>query len=374
MIDIYLNLTHYCNVDCFRCYLSKEDRQRRDTMPKEYITKLLSSPLLKDGADVNISWLGGEVTTLPVKVLEQYRDIIKDLLPKSKQILITNCYSVTDKHLDFIKETFDTVETTYAEGGKTTLNGDTSAYKERFISTLGKYKKAGIDLFINVELNDFTLKSGYDWIFEITEKSGQTNWEFDISVQFDKVFELLAKGDTSFLNKHGYPASVPLTISYEQWSQYVLGLLRDHSQRCKDTGISIGFLASCVQKDFDAFFSTSDSGHIITMNVDGAIFGTPVYSGIEPLAFGHIKNDSLEDILSSSKRSGFIYSEAVERRMDAPCHSCRFHEECRTGFSSVPIEDGSKSCVGMYPVREYVADVYLPLLRNNPQMWQLENH
>lgn len=374
MLDIYLNLTHYCNVDCFRCYLTKEDRERRKLMPIDYVSKLLSSPELGDGEGVSISWLGGEITTIPLQKLERYRDTIKKLLPKAKNILITNCYSVNTQQMQFIKETFNTVETTYAEGGKKSLKGCTSTYKERFKSTLKKYKKSGIDVFINVELNDLTLGSGYDWIFEISKETGQVNWEFDISVQFDQIFERIAKGDTSFLNQYGYPYNVPLTINYKEWSEYVLKLLTTHNEQCKRIGLKIGFFASCVQKDFDAFFSTGTSSHIITMNVDGALFSSPVYSGLEPLAFGHIENDSLTDILSSQKRGEFIYSETYMRQKDAPCLSCRFYDECKTGFSSVPIEDGSGTCVGMYSVREYIADIYTDKMNSDERLWQLENH
>lgn len=340
----------------------------------EYIAKLLASPELGDGEGVNISWLGGEVTTIPLEELERYRDTIKTLLPKSKNILITNCYSVSRKQMQFIKDTFDTVETTYAEGGKKSLKGCTTTYKEHFKSTLKKYKDHGIDVFINVELNDLTIKSGYDWIFEISEETGQVNWEFDISVQFDKVFERIAKGDTSFLNQYGYPYKVPLTISYKEWSDYVLTLLTDHNEKCKRTGLKVGFFASCIQKDFDAFFSTGTSSHIITMNVDGAIFSSPVYSGLEPLAFGNIQNDTLSDILASQKRGEFIYSETYLRQKDSPCLSCRFYDECRTGFSSVPIDDGSGTCVGMFQVREYIADTYEEKMNRDTNLWQLENH
>lgn len=359
-LEIYLNLTHYCNVDCYRCYLSKDEREKRELLDPEHLKRLLSDPIVQsiDSSDIKVSWLGGEVTTIGVEKLEEYKAIIQEYLPNCRNILITNCYSITDAQLHFIKNTFDSVDTTYAEGGKASLCGNESKYKERFVKTLKRYNDAGIEIFVNVELNDHTLQAGHEWLFEIAETTGQKLWEFDISVQFDVVHKLLNKGDTSILDANGYPSSIPLTITYREWHDYVSELLKSHSTRCEDLGIKVGFLQACIQKDHDPFFSTGSSANLLTLAADGSIYGTPIYSGIQSLSFGHITEQSVSDILVSPRRAGFLESEIIIRQRDSICDNCKFRDDCKSGFSSAPVEDSSGVCVGMAPLREYIESHY----------------
>ncbi len=362
-IDLYLNLTHYCNVDCYRCYLSKEEREKRTLLEPDHIKTFLSDETIQnvDSHDIKVSWLGGEVTTIPVDKLVEYRQIIRELLPNSKNILITNCYAVTKEHLRFIKETFDGVDTTYAEGGKASLSGSVAKYKERFIDTLKKYNDAGIEVFVNVELNDHTIQAGHEWLFDIAEKTGQKLWEFDISVQFDKVHKLLNNNDSSLLDSNGYPSSIPLTISYKEWEDYVGQFIKTYDNRCQKNGIKIGFLQACIAKDHDPFFSTGTSGNLLTLAADGTIYGTPIHSGIRQLSFGHITTHTVSEVLVSAKRLGFLESEIILRQQDSICDSCNYRDECKSGFSSAPVEDGSGVCVGMQNLRSYIDTYYRKL-------------
>ncbi len=370
--DIYLNFTHYCNVDCVRCYLSTEERKDRSVISLEHLEKFVAFESFKSngGEGVNVSWLGGEVTALSVTLLEQYRAIIKKHLPKAKNIIITNLYSLSSRHVKFIKETFETIETTYAEGFKRSLTGSEKEYKCNFIKNMKKLKDAGLDTFVNVELNDATYAKDPKWLLDIARETGQLNWEFDLSVRFDTVFEVLSQGGNP-LNEQSYPSHPPLTISYHQWSEYVKRYLTEYADECKELGVKIGFFSAAVEKNHDAFFSTTNSSHIFSLTPNGSVFGTPIYTGIAPLSYGHLDQNTEEEIVSAPLRLNHVYYENVIRMENAICHTCRFFNECKGGFSSVPVEDGSGECAGMYSLRSYLEDEYIPNMKKDVTNWQL---
>lgn len=370
--DIYLNMTHFCNVNCPRCYLTDTQRKDRAIIPLDKLEMFLSfkSFATNGGEGVNVTWLGGEVTTLSLDVLNAYKEVINRILPKARNVLITNLYSIPNKLLDFIKETFDCVETTYAEGHKISLDGSETTYKEHFIKNLKKMNDAGIELYVNVELNDATIEKDPVWLIDMARQTGQKLFEFDISVRFDIIHQLISQGIAP-VNELGYPDQPPLTINYKQWEEYVSRYLTEYESECKELGIEIGFFKAAAEKAHDAFFSTAYAAHLFTLTPDGTVFGTPVYSGIPPLAFGKVGENTEEEIVGSPLRMNHMYFENVIRLDGAKCHECRFAGECRGSFSSVPVEDGSGTCAGMYNLREYIEDAHLPMQKNDDSKWKL---
>lgn len=372
MKDIYLNLTHYCNMECPRCYLSKTMRQDRSMMSYETLEKIASMNCVQSSNNeepITMCWLGGEVMTLPIERLIKYREIIKKLVPSAKNRLVSNLFSLKNEQIKFIKETFFSIETTYAAGMKMSLDGSEEKYQERFKNNLKKLSDEGVLCHVNVELNDKTIEAGVDHIIELARYTGQKSWEFDISVRFD---EILQKGIK--VNEYLYADEVPITITYKEWAEYIIQFIRDRNSEMKELGIRIGFLDSCFSKDNDPFFNTMKTHVYLTFNPNGDVLGAPVFSGMEPIFYGNINKNSEEEILNHPTKLKHTAYEHVGRFHSEDCHTCEFFNECKGGFSCVPITDGSGECVGMKSVRKYVEEYRKNFDQNPKGLWNPTNN
>lgn len=371
MKDIYLNLTHYCNMECPRCYLSKSMRQDRSMMSHETLEKIASMSCVQNSSNedpITMCWLGGEVMTLPMERLIEYREIIKRLVPNAKNRLVSNLFSLTNEQIKFIKETFYSIETTYAAGMKMSLDGSESKYQERFKNNLKKLADEGILCHVNVELNDKTIEAGVDHIIDLARYTGQKSWEFDISVKFDEILQNGVK-----VNEYSYADEVPITITYREWANYIIQFIRDRNSEMKELGIRIGFLDSCFSKDNEPFFNTMKTHVYLTFNPNGDVLGAPVFSGIEPIFYGNINRNSEEEILNHPTKLKHTAYEHVGRFHNEDCFTCEFFNECKGGFSCVPITDGSGECVGMKSVREYVEEYRKEFEKNPEGLWNPTN-
>lgn len=238
-------------MNCPRCYITEGERSNRQIMSTETLTKVLTLKCVQDRAKdqpITLCWLGGEVLTIPLSVLEEYKKIIKQYAPNAINRLTTNLYSLKNEHIDFIKNTFNSVETTYASGHKFSKDGSEYKYQHKFVKNLKKLRENGILCHVNVELNRETYNKGIDPIIEIIKETKQPSWEFDISVQFDKIFE-----EGVNINDYQYATNVPLSITYREWASFVIKFLTEKRDVLRQYGVRIGFIDSCFSKNNDRF-------------------------------------------------------------------------------------------------------------------------
>ena len=367
MKDIYLNMTHFCNMECPRCYLPSDMRKDRTMMSVDTLRKVVAMECVKQVENeepITLCWLGGEVLTLPMERLKEYRDVIRELAPHARNRLTTNIFSITEEQIDFIKETFYSIETTYAAGKKMSLDGSEEKYQERFKKNLKRLADAGILCHVNVELNDKTIEAGVDHIINLARETGQKSWEFDISVAFDRIFEEGAK-----VNDYMYATDVPLTITYKQWADYVIQFIRDRNDEMKELGIRIGFLDSCFSKENEPFFNTMKTHAYLTATPNGDILGAPVFAAIKPIHYGNIHENTEDEILNHPTKVMHTAYEHVGRFHNEDCGTCQYFNECKGGFSCVPITDGSGECVGMKSIREFIEDYRKEYDANPSKYW-----
>ena len=334
-------------------------------MSAQTLSKAMDMQCLQDTEKpINIAWLGGEALTIPIPKLIEYREIINKKVPHAKNRLITNLYSLTNEQIDFIKDTFYSIETTYAAGLKMTLGGDEDKYQERFARNLKRLNDHGILCHVNVELNDRTVKAGVDHILELARETGQTSWEFDISIEFDKIFAGGVK-----VNPYMYADEIPLTISYKQWADYVIQFVRDRNAECKELGLRIGFIGSCFANDSDPFFNTMKTADYLSINPNGDVLGAPVFAAIPAIHYGNIHKNTEEEILSHPTKLSHTAWEQIGRFSSSDCSDCPYYTECRGGFSCVPIHDGSGECIGMKSVRNYIENYKAEYELNPEGLW-----
>ncbi|KDM90931.1 hypothetical protein [Photobacterium galatheae] len=351
-------------------------RQNRAMMSTDTLEKIVSMDCVQSAPKddpITLCWLGGEVMALPIETLIAYRDVIHRIAPHARNRLVTNLFSLTHEQIKFIKETFFSIETTYAAGMKMSLDGSEEKYQHRFKRNLKKLADEGILCHVNVELNDKTIEAGVDHIIELARETGQKCWEFDISIKFDQVLE---KGVQ--VNDYLYADDVPMTVSYKQWADYIIQFIRDRNKEMKELGIRIGFIDSCFSKDNDPFFNTMKTHVYLTFNPNGDVLGAPVFSALHPIFYGNIHQNSEKEILNHPTKLKHTAYEHVGRFHHEACYHCEFFTECKGGFSCVPITDGSGECVGMKSVRSYIEAYRTEFAKHpnvlwNPSLGELPN-
>ncbi|ELP5902255.1 hypothetical protein QTV49_004278 [Vibrio vulnificus] len=94
----------------------------------------------------------------------------------------------------------------------------------------------------------------------------------------------------------------------------------------------------------------------------------------EPIFYGNINRNSEEEILNHPTKLKLTAYEHVGRFHNEDCYTCEFFNECKGGFSCVPITDGSGECVGMKSVREYVEEYRKEFAKNPEGLWNPTNN
>ena len=335
---LFVNTTRQCNVDCPRCYLTPEHRAAAERLSPARLKRILDHPFWGDSPLVIFQ--GGEPSILGESSLSDLSDAVLASQPGAVITMVTNLLNMPDWLVAFARERFDNqIETTYALGAKHLLNGDSQGYQERFRNSLGKAISAGIRCPVNVELNHETTSRHASDILNIARETGATQWEFDISIQFDRfrMAPLFAAGR--------YPM-LPLSIPYAEFAGYIHALSDAVEHECMQEHFSSSLLADADERAARAAFNVQREADFLTINPDGTVTTNPLFSDIAQTYLGNI-DDGLDAILNHPNRLARI--EWEQQRL-AGCSGCQHLRHCKGGPSHAPVFDGSGECAGLRTV------------------------
>lgn len=336
----FINITRQCNVDCSRCYLTKEHRSAKERLPFDVLERFLDSTFW-DGAPTLI-WEGGEPVLVGNEMMQAYVDLARQVKPGARQTMVTNCYSTPTWVIDMAHREFGgIVETTFAMGEKSSVNGSQEQYREAFLRGLNRFWDNGVKCPANVELNSETVAAGIHALGSLILSSKCKIWDFDISVDF-KAF--LANPD---YNAASMPI-LPLTVSYAAGWAFLADLRACYGQRFADAGISVGLFDQRVDSE-NMQFNVLFEHKFLTLNPDGSVTTGPLYSDLEPTFLGSLHTNTIDELLDSPLRRSRILDS--RRRLKA-CHGCQHLKFCNGGPSHVPVRDGSGECAGGKAMRD----------------------
>ncbi|MEZ8293462.1 hypothetical protein AB6D11_06365 [Vibrio splendidus] len=350
---IFLNMTRQCNVECPRCYITKENRSRKELLPMDLIEKLLRDPVYQQAQKPPVlAWEGGELSLVGKKALIERLELAQSILPDAQQTMVTNCYQMPNWLINIAKKYMDGhLETTYALGKKYSLAGEEDKYQENFIKSVKKAVDAGLSVTVNIELNPEMAAKGPAALIEIMRKTGAKIWEFDHSIQFDK---FLAK---PIYNLDGYPVVQP-SQSYEAHAQYLIDLVKYHDKDLMELGIQSSILWHSQTLNDSQFFAVQNTDDMVTLTADGSLTTDVVWTDMPGTHIGNLKRQTLSEALTSPIRKNIIYFERIKRVK--PCMGCEYYRSCRGGPSFVPLHDGglSSECAGAKSLYDFMQHEY----------------
>ncbi len=330
----FVNVTRQCNVDCQRCYLTPEHRSGGERLPEAILRAFFDHPFWAD--ESLIIWEGGEPVATGSAFMREMVAVAKEVVPHARQTMVTNCYSVPTWLIDLAHDQFGSkLETTFAMGLKSNLAGDETAYREAFTKGLNRFWEAGVSCPVNVELNAETVAAGVDALASYILSTKAKVWEFDLSVDFE-----------SFLAAPSYSArSTPAlkpTVSYSTAWGFLAQLKERWHQAFLDAGIVIGAFEQ-IPGEANGQFNVLSEHRFLTLNPDGSVTTNPLYSDLVGTFLGNLGSSTMDQILSSPRRTGRIVD---ERRRLLSCSKCPHRSYCRGGPAHVPVYDGSGECAG----------------------------
>lgn len=336
---LFVNITKQCNVECTRCYLTKENRSKKDLLPIPTLEKLVDHSYFKEN-NVTVVWEGGEATLVGENALEERIKVVKSILPHAKQTMVTNLLNFPNWMIRITKEYFDNqIETTFALGKKFTLDGSREKYLEKFKASLKKVNANGIICPVNIELNKETHDMGTQALVDFMKETEHKYWEFDLSVDFEAFLR------NPIYNEFRYPI-LPGTITFKQFSQFIIDLNVNHEEELKEIGFESTVIKQAKERSTDKqTFNVQRESDFITLNPDGFVTTNPLFTDMPATYIGNINNVTANEIFNSSVVANRI---RYERKRTIPCLTCEFYKICGGGASHAPLKDNSGECAGGY--------------------------
>jgi radical SAM protein with 4Fe4S-binding SPASM domain len=338
----FINVTKQCNLDCPRCYITEAHRKQPSTLPFDILHAAVDANAFPNST-ATVIYQGGEPTLVGKETLTSYTDIVKQHWPNARQTMVTNCLTMHNWCIDLIHDAFDSqIETTFALGQKTLLNGNHERYVEAFITAMQKAHRQGVRCTINVELNPETLKAGPQALMEVVLASETRDVEFDLSVDFAAFHRQPA------FSKKGYP-TLPPTASYLDVSHYLDRFISECSERMIQHDIRSNFIDTVNGRTQNKAFNVQRESDFLTINHDGLVTTNPLFSDIPQTYIGNLNTESITDILHHPNRHRRIAAE-IERL--SACRDCAYLSACKGGPSHMPVTDGSGECANLHALWE----------------------
>jgi radical SAM protein with 4Fe4S-binding SPASM domain len=336
---LFVNITKQCNVECTRCYLTKENRSKKDLLPMNTLEKIISHDFFRK-ENVVVIWEGGEVSLVGEKALIERIELVQRILPHARQTMVANLLNLPDWLIDISHKYFDSrVETTFAMGKKYTLNGDADRYREKFKRSLIKANKNNLICPVNIELNAETFEAGTEALVEFIEETNHAIWEFDLSVDFEAFLR------SPMYNEYRYP-QLSSTMTFKQFSEFIIELHDKYQDRLK----KVGFKSTLIEQaktymGKNLAFNVEQEANFITINPDGFVTTNPLFTDMPVTYLGNVNEVSADEIFNSNAIRMRVRH---EKKRAYPCLSCEYHSACGGGPSHVPLKDGSGECAGGY--------------------------
>ncbi|WP_137297633.1 radical SAM protein [Psychromonas sp. SP041] len=349
---LFLNVTRQCNVNCPRCYLTEEVRNKKELLPLEFIEKAITDPFFQDpNYESVVIFEGGELSLIGEKNLRNMLELVKSKLPNCRTTMVANCYSLPDWLIKICHEYMGSeFETTYALDKKYSLTGDAELYQKRFKQNIKKAHEAGITVVVNVELNKETIDLGVDALMEVIRETKIQCWEFDHSIDFQEFMK-----DPRF-NMYGSPL-VETTTTYEEFSDYIIELAEVHGKEMQALGIQIGAIQQAIYNEESIFFNVKNTANMLSINADGTCTTDVLYSDVPRMFIGNLNVQTVSEMMQSKSRKMLLRWENSVRVKE--CIGCEFYNKCKGGPSYMPLFDGlSAECAGAKKIWTYMRDIY----------------
>ncbi len=340
---LFVNVTRQCNVQCDRCYLTLDNRKRKERLSPSVFDELVGHPWFT-GGPLLVIWEGGEASLIGRERFNELVATCKQILPQARQTMVTNLLTAPDWLIELSHQYFSSrFETTFALDRKYTIGGSRDVFLDQFATTFRQVADKGIQCLINVETNKETIEAGPAALLDYLERIGAKEVEFDISVDFER-FHKNPSYDLS-----GYPI-LPNTAEYVSLSRYLIELWEMVQAGRLGGKIVSTLFDQCMSRNKSLMFAIQKSFEFITLNPDGTVTTNPLFSDLVPTYLGKIGTDSAESIMSSAKRERFL---RYEIRRTKSCLGCEYFEFCGAGPSHVVLEDGSGECSGLKNLWNY---------------------
>lgn len=342
---LFINPTKTCNVDCLRCFMSKESRLKKDSeIPMAFIEKVVSHPFFSNHKNVEINWTGGEPTLLGKDKLRWYIESTSKMIPHARHSMVCNLFSmkpwIADICHDFMGGKMDT---TFAFGDKANWDNSEDVYLKRFEDGLKKAIDLGVDVAVNVETNKKTIDMGIEAIIGMAERTGCKNWQFDLSVDFDD-FRRNPRFD-----KYGYPL-LKSPSSHMEMSNFLKTIFTKYKNEFNRVGIQTNLLMASKMSREDSFFNIMRSNEMITISPEGHVTMDPLLIEVPEARIGNLAIDTFDECLASPIRKKHYQHELSRAR---ECMSCEYFSMCLGGSSHVDLYDGSGECAGFKSLWPY---------------------
>lgn len=338
---LYINVTHLCNIDCPRCYLSPEQRRNPSRLSVDTLRKFLSFGSFIDRRNT-IVWQGGELVTIGEEAFVSLLDAARAVMPNAYHSVVTNLFNLPHWLLNILKTQSDvSCESTFAMGKKMTLYGSEKKYLEKFSENLNRLYCEGVVCLVNVELNKETYDAGASKLVDYMIQSGGKYWELDVSCESQQ-FRLAP----AYVNH--YPVFPP-ALDYSMGAQFLMEILTTQWERLEKHDIVVEPLRSLLRGDIRTAFNAGESSTFFTLMPSGEVCTVPLFSDLPFTFMGNVNVASM-DVISRS----FIRNEQsqYEKSRLASCASCRHLALCKGGPHHLPLMDGSGECSGLKRMRD----------------------
>ncbi len=371
-----------CNLDCAYCYLGEQtskanleiDSERAASTLRYALQKLRDSGVLA----FNLSLHGGEVTTLPVTVLEELFALIRDHYrfnfdaihalghKKSAPHIKTNLYTFAPLYELFnryrvsISASIDlplALQEQYriSRGGKKWLAG---AHEN--LQLLARYphaKKISATLCREHVQN---IPAIIDDIWFIHNELGYDMNQFNIMFAFDSAFNRAHNKETA-LHPKPSAASSPAALWMAASPEQQLALYNGLKAAFVGTDLEDGLRRNWFD-EFTPSYCTNAYNcgqRFFLLQSDGNVYSCVRGQGIEQFYYGNIYSDSVQDILSNGARK----IEQAHRLygFDANCQSCNYLSQCHTGCPVVKFQNNSR--------RSYTCEIQRAIYKDYPQSY-----
>ena len=348
---LFIHTTWACNMNCPRCYIPKDLREdyasRLDT---DYLKQILKHKSIDRSNKTIAIYMGGEPSLLGESKLREYMSVVTKQLPNVRHTMVTNLFNLPNWLLKISHNEFRSqIETTYAHGGKQTLDGSASKYQQKFVKNLTSVIRAGIHCTVNLELNIETIQAGIQPIVNIMKQSGARDWAFDYSVNFDGF------NNNPIYDRFNHPVLTVSATLKAYWG-FVNAITQNAwvvNNKVRITPRTEGYN---VMDNHNGFL-TINPNNTLTTNALFSSMKQLQYLDIDTLnqsglreqhqirAINRIQKIELSNQAHQTQTSNQAHNTQTPNHTHA-CVGCGEFDECR-GFSAhIPIQDGSGLCAG----------------------------
>ncbi|WP_333798513.1 SPASM domain-containing protein [Trichlorobacter lovleyi] len=357
-----------CNLSCRYCYLGSQtdpttlklDAGRAVDTLQQALQRLLDAGVLP----FNVSLHGGEVTTLPVKVLDQlfstinrhYLDHFDQLnalgYRKSAPHLKTNLfnfhklYDLFDQHRVSISASIDLPLSLHAKyrtdhRGRSWLNR--TIENLRLLARYPHNKKISATLY-HEHLQD--IPALIDAIWTIHRELG-----FDMN-NFNIMF-----GFGSELNCRKFSGQPELGLQQASEAEQ-LALYHALQDAFSGTELEEGLRRNWFD-EFKPSYCTNAFNcgeRFYLLQSDGTVWSCVRGQGVEQLQYGNIFTDRVQDILAEGSRRVRLLHQ--QQGLDPDCRACEYLQICHTGCPAVKLQNRSG--------KSYTCALQKAIYRDNP--------